>query len=136
VPRAAQAFVFVDVDREDMPLVEELCAVLEESGCSYAIPLHQGAPDEVRQDLEANLLECDGLVIVYGGITEQWVREQLRQWRKMIFRREKPLKALGVYEGPPPEKTPLGMRLPGMYVLDCREGLKPEKLREFIKALE
>lgn len=128
------AFVFVDVDREDLPLVNELCQALESSGCSFALPLHQGPPEEIRRDLEANLLECDALLVVYGAITEQWVREQLRQWRKIIFRREKPLRALGVYEGPPPEKTPLGMRLPGMHVLNARHGLRPESLQQFLEA--
>ena len=74
------------------------------------------------QDLEANLIDCDGLVIVYGDIPGQWVREQLRLWRRILHRREKPLQALAIYEGPPDPKTPLSMTLPKMQVLDCRRG--------------
>ncbi len=73
--------------------------------------------------------------MVYGEITEQWVREQLRQWRKMLYRREKPLRALAIYEGPPSSKQPLGMKLPNMHVLDCRDGLNRAKLEPFLAKL-
>jgi serine/threonine protein kinase len=134
-PATDKAFVFINVGRDDLPLTDELCNLLEQSGYSYALPMHEGRPDEIRQDLEANLLDCDGLIVVYGEITEQWVREQLRQWRKMLYRREKPLRALAVYEGPPPEKQRLGMRLPQMRVIDCRQGLREEKVQSFLEAL-
>jgi hypothetical protein len=134
-PLADQAFVFINVGPDDLPLTEDLCSLLEKSGCSYALPMHEGRPDEIRQDLEANLLDCDGLVIVYGEITEQWVREQLRQWRKILYRRDKPLRALAVYEGPPSEKQRLGMRLPKMQVIDCRRGLEQDKIRSFLNEL-
>jgi hypothetical protein len=130
-----KAFVFINVGRDDLPLTEGLCDLLETHGFSYALPMHDGRPDEIRQDLEANLLDCDGLIVVYGEIPEQWVREQLRQWRKILFRREKPLRSLAVYEGPPLEKQRLGMRLPQMRVLDCRQGLQEEKVRSFLESL-
>jgi len=134
-PAVDKAFIFINVGRDDLPITDELCNLLERSGYSYALPMHEGRPDEIRQDLEANLLDCDGLIVVYGEITEQWVREQLRQWRKVLYRREKPLRALAVYEGPPPEKQRLGMRLPQMRVLDCRHGLQEEKVRGFLESL-
>ncbi|HEX5271577.1 MAG TPA: serine/threonine-protein kinase [Gemmataceae bacterium] len=134
-PPADQAFVFINVGRDDLPLTGDLCGLLEQRGCSYALPMHEGRPDEIRQDLEANLLDCDGLIIVYGEITEQWVREQLRQWRKILYRRDKPLRALAVYEGPPCEKQGLGMRLPKMHVIDCRQGMQEDKVRSFLNEL-
>ena len=130
-----QAFIFINIEKEDLGLADDLCDLLERSGYSYALPMREGRPDEIRQDLEANLLDCDGLIVVYGEITEQWVREQLRQWRKMLFRREKPLRALAVYEGPPSEKQRLGMKLPKMHVIDCRQGLQEEKVKGFLSAL-
>jgi serine/threonine protein kinase len=132
---ADKAFVFINVGRDDLPLTDDLCALLEQSGCSYALPMHEGRPDEIRQDLEANLLDCDGLIIIYGEIAEQWVREQLRQWRKVLYRRDRPLRALAVYEGPPSKKQALGMRLPKMHVIDCRLGLEADKVRDFLNEL-
>jgi Protein kinase domain len=132
---AEGAFVFIDAVKSDLPLTDALCQLLERRGCSYALPLHEGRAEEVREDLEANLLDCDGLIVVYGEITEQWVREQLRQWRKILFRRERPLRALAVYEAPPPEKKSLGMRLPKMHMIDCRTGLDELRLEAFFQEL-
>ncbi len=131
-----QAFIFINIERGDLPIADDLCDLLESQGYSYALPMHEGRPDEIRQDLEANLLDCDGLIVVYGEITEQWVREQLRQWRKILYRRDKPLRALAVYEGPPCEKQRLGMRLPKMHVLDCRQGMEEDKILTFLNALQ
>lgn len=132
---AEDAFVFVNVDSDDMEIAEALCDVLDRNGCSYAFPMLEGRPAEIREDLEANLLDCDAMIVVYGEITEQWVREQLRQWRKMQFRREKPVRVLAVYQGPPAHKQRLGMKLPRMQVIDCREGLQESNLRQFLEAL-
>ena len=134
-PEQDQAFIFINVDQENLPLADDICDLLDSQGCSYALPMHEGRPDEVRKDLEANLLDCDGLIVVYGDITEQWVREQLRQWRKILYRREKPLRALAVYEGPPTAKHRLGMKLPKMHVIDCRNGMQEDKVLAFLNAL-
>ena len=87
-----QPFVFVNIEREDLPIAENLYEILVRHGCAYAIPMQEGKADVIRQDLEANLLDCDGLIVVYGQIPEIWVREQLRRWNKMLHRRERPLR--------------------------------------------
>jgi hypothetical protein len=131
-----QPFVFVNIGRDDLDTAERLCETIEHHGCGVAIPMHEGQSDDIRRDLEENLLDCDGLIVVYGRIPESWVRQQLREWRKILYRREKPLRALAVYEGPPPEsKRPLGMRLPDMHVIDCRNGLNESHLQQFLDTL-
>ena len=134
-PVADEAFVFVQSDKEDASIADQLCGLLAERGLMYALPIHEGSAEEIREDREANLVDCDALVVVYGEITEGWVREQLRNWRKILFRREKPLRALAVCEGPPADKRPLGMRLPNMHILNCRDGIRQEDLLPFFDAL-
>ena len=116
-------------------MASNLCEALESHGCAYAVPIHEGKADAIRKDMEANLLDCDGLMIVYGQITAAWVREQLRQWQKMCFRREKPLLALAVCEGPPDREHPLGMKLPQMQIIDCRGGVEVRRLQPFLHTL-
>lgn len=130
-----QPFVFVNIEREDLPIAENLYEVLQRHGCAYAIPMHEGTARAVRKDLEANLLDCDGLIVVYGQIPQKWVREQLRLWQKMLFRREKKLRALAVYEGPPECEHPVGMNMPELHVIDCRKGLDVHRLEPFLQAL-
>lgn len=128
-------FVFVDIDHEDLPIAENLYEILERHKCAYAIRMQEGKAAAVRKDLEANLLDCDGLIVVYGQIPEVWVRDQLRLWCKMLHRRKKPLRALAVYEGPPDREHPLGMRLPQMQIIDCRNGAHVDRLKPFLRAL-
>ena len=101
-----------------------------------ALPLGSGEPEDIRDDLEDNLLDCDGLVLMYGRIPRKWIREQLRLLRKLLPRREKPLKALQVFDAPPSEKPKLSMEFPGMKVVDCRDGLSEDPIRSLLQAVQ
>jgi hypothetical protein len=109
---------------------------VEKYGLGCATPLREGDPAEIRQDLEENLSDCDGVIVVYGAVTANWARGQLRQCRKIMSKRERPLKALAVYEGPPEEKIPLDFMLPNMLLIDCRQCLVEEKLQPFLDAFK
>ncbi len=100
------------------------------------MPVQIGKSAEIREDLEQNLLECDGVIVVYGETPVTWVREQLRQCRKILSMRERPLKALAVYVGPPEQKVPLDLRLRNMHIIDCRKGYKDDELISFIESLK
>jgi hypothetical protein len=130
--RPINAFVFVNMETRDRSLAKEVCETLHQYGAGYVLPLTSGKPSEIREDLMHNLLECDALVIIYGKATAPWVREQLRQSRKIIHKRKSPLKALAVYEGPPDPKDPLDLKLENMQILNCRKCLNKEILKSFI----
>ena len=99
------------------------------------MPLATGSPDDIRTDLEENLLTCDGLLLVYGKTTASWVRSQLRQGRKVISQREQPLSAMAVFEGPPLDKTGLDLKLPNLLQLDCRNGVSSAAIQNFVASL-
>jgi hypothetical protein len=134
-PRSIQTFVFVNMETRDRSLAKEIGKVLDHYGAEYSFPLREGKAAEIREDLEHNLLECDGLIIIYGQTTARWVREQLLQCRKIIYKRKSPLKAIAVYEGPPEPKVPLDLQLKNMQILNCRQCLKEDKIRTFIDNL-
>jgi len=73
------------------------------------------------------------LIVVYGQIGAQWVREQLSYYRRI--RRGGAPKALALYEGPPEDKDEVAAALPGMAVLNCRRGIDEVKLRDFLSPL-
>jgi hypothetical protein len=133
-PPPTDSLVFVDHDASDSSLADPLCDALGRHGAGYVKPVLHGDPAENRKDLEQNLLECDALVLVYGK-SLTWVRRQLVKARKILNQRDRPLKILAVYEGPPELKEPLGMALPAsllvpnLTVLDGRNGLREENLK-------
>jgi hypothetical protein len=60
----------------------------------------------------------------------------LRYCRRTTYEREQPLHALAVYEGPPPPKEQLGLKLPKMQIIDCCSGLNAEKLGSFLDSIQ
>jgi hypothetical protein len=109
---------------------------LNSCGVDASMSVGAGEPDEIRKELEKNLEFCNALIVVYGSSDPLWVKEQLMQARKSLYKRDRPLSALAIYEGPPPqEKGDLGINIRDLRVLDCREGLDKEKLREFLGSI-
>ena len=103
----------------------------------YILPVWSGRPAEIRQDLEQNLLDCDALIVIYGSAPVTWVREQLRQYRRIASkRRERPLRAVAVYEGPPEPKAPLDLSLPNMKTINGHKGLNEAELQSFLDGLQ
>ena len=133
--KRTNAFVFVDMESADRPLAEQVCAVLDQCGADYVLPFQSDDPAENRRDLEENLLSCDAVIVIYGSTTATWVRRRLLECRKSLARREQPLDALAVFEGPPEEKEQIDMKLHNMRVLDCRKGLHEVDLKGFIGSI-
>jgi hypothetical protein len=133
--RAANVGVFVNADKADLGIARQLSELLAQQGVESYWPIIEGSPEKVRQDLEANLNSCDGLVLIYGASEPSWVRDQLRQGRKILSQRDRPLAALAIYFGPPPEKMELAVALPELITLDGRAGLTPLMLRQFVERL-
>jgi hypothetical protein len=131
------AFVFVNVNLEydAAETADALCRYLEKRGIGYVLPINTGQAEEIRKDLEANLLECDGMIVVYGSVSSAWVRGQLREFRKLAYRREKAARALAVFQWAPVPKDPIGFMLPRMTTIDCTSGMDESRLRAFFDDL-
>ena len=133
--RTANVAVFVNADRTDLEIARQLSEGLAQQGVESYWPITEGSPEKVREDLEANLKACDGLVLIYGASEPSWVRDQLRQGRKILSQRDRPLAAMAVCLGPPPQKTELAVALPGLITLDGRAGISPLMLQRFVERL-
>jgi hypothetical protein len=128
--------VFLDATREDDSLAREIVRVMEKNEIGYVLPLRSGHPSDIRKDLEECLLDSDGVIIVYGTVTPVWAREQLRYCRKIMYKREQPLKAIAVYEGPSEPKDPLNIALPGMQIIQCPTCSLERELQPFLMSLK
>jgi len=132
---AGNVVVFVNADSPDRDLARQVGNALGQFGIECYWPLENGPADELRKDLEDNLRTCDGVLLVYGATGATWVRRQLREARKILSQRERPLAALAVFEGPPPEKVDLGVAIPRLVTLNCRSGIDVGALKQFVEAL-
>jgi hypothetical protein len=123
-------YVFLNRAVEDLNTAKPIAELLSELKIDCMLPLDRGDPEQIRTDLEENLRDCEALIIVYGDASPGWVRAQLRQYRRA--RRERPLIVHGIYDGPPANKDDLGVVLPGLKVIPCREGFARDKLIDFL----
>ncbi len=107
------AMVFINADVPDMPIAEGVGQTIEGAGHNYAFPLLEGTQQDMREDLENNIVGCDALVLVYGSTQAKWVRAQLLNYNKVKNRRQLPVRVLAIYTGED-EKPPVGMVMPEM----------------------
>jgi hypothetical protein len=131
----SEQFIFINADGGDLKIAEDLRREFTSAHVSAAVPILQGSSEDVRLDLEENIVECDALVMVYGETTPVWVRGQLRLYSKLKHRRRQPLKALAIYLGPPESKPDIGMDLPEIRRIEYREGMAAESVKQFLTGL-
>lgn len=134
-PRYEDTLVFVNAEATDSTLAKAVREVAQKEGVGSVLPLWNwnGNPEDVRKELEQNLLDCDAILILYGKSPVTWVHDQLRYWRKVCWKREQPIKAFEVWEGPPQLKDEVTMVLPSMQLINCRTGLSETEIRRFLR---
>jgi hypothetical protein len=135
-PRATgdQPLVFLNTE----PRHGEIAAKIRDAIRSRAAliePLRAGTAEEVREDFEQNLIDCDAMVMVYAD-NAGWARAQLRAYRKQVPRREHPVRAIPVIDAPADTKPELGFYLPEIVVIDGRNGVGPEVMARLSAALQ
>jgi hypothetical protein len=133
-------YVFINAGIEDDEQAEQLSNLLTELNCMPMRPMADGDPDEIRKDMEASLMECHGLMMVYGNIQPTWVRQQFRTLSKVQSQRKKldpqrPLPGMAICECQPPGKPDPRVDATGLKWLDATSGFKLDELQEWLKSL-
>ncbi|MCP4396443.1 MAG: toll/interleukin-1 receptor domain-containing protein [bacterium] len=138
VPNNYRCWMFVNAHPEDEGLKTELCQRL---GDTFRVSCFErlGSEDPAvnREYFKQLVLECPGLMIVYGESNAAWVSTQVREVFKLASQRppETPLTLFGIYDGPPEQKRQLPFTVPNIQVLWCRNCVDEKKLGEFVRPL-
>lgn len=130
--------VCVTAGPKDRDLSDAVANVIEGMGhAAVAVPpAPEGSQTQAtyREQIEALLREVNGVIVVHGQEDGLWVTSRHFQVRKILAPKRKGL--WGAYlNGPPPNKARVRIADPGVMALDCRDGVKPEPIRDFIHAL-
>jgi len=128
-PLSSESLVFLNYSNDDEDLALKIQDWVEAQGVGYVLPMTSGRPEENREALKTNVQESDAMMILHGKAAESWVRGQLLQFRKLKGGHKK---GLAVFEGPPPDKPTVGMKLPGMQILDCRDNIDWNQIKGFL----
>jgi hypothetical protein len=114
--------VFINADRSDKDLADALLKVFaDRKNCTAARPLFEGSAKDIIDDLEANLLGCEALLLIYGSAPPAWVRAQLLRYSKLEQQRTAPPRLKTIVVGPPSPKAELAWS-GGFDKVDCQEG--------------
>jgi hypothetical protein len=126
--------LFVNAERSDLHIANRIKDYVGKSAAVF-LPVESGRPEELRCNIEANIVDCDGLLVVYGDGGAAWVQQQLRLYNKLAPRRERPIKLLAVIEAPPESKPSINAQIPGMRILNCRAGIDDSVLGTIVSQL-
>jgi hypothetical protein len=132
---AKTQFLFINADSSDKELTEQLLKVFEDKRDWIAAgPLFEGSAEEITKDLDANLVDCDTLLLVYGKADAPWVRAQLRRYSKIERLRDTPLQVKTILFAPPAPKPEIAMS-GGFARIDCQSGLSGDRVDQIVAEL-
>jgi hypothetical protein len=125
-------FLFINADLNDKELAEQLLEAFGQNpNLMAAGPLYEGSADDITKDLDANLVDCETLLLVYGQAAVPWVRAQLRRLSKLERQRQEPLRRKAVLIAPPASKPDLGV-VGGFTRIDRQHGLTSDDLPQIV----
>jgi len=129
-------FVFINADRSDQELAQTLFKAFNDNACYAVVPMDDSSASakEIEEDLQANLIDCHGLVLVYGRASLAWVRAQIRRLMKLEGQRQQPLRVKTIVCGPPPAKPDVGVS--GFKVVDWQDGATADRVGEMVKGFQ
>jgi hypothetical protein len=128
-------FLFINADNSDKELSNELLKAFENNQDWMAAgPLFEGSADDITKDLDANLIDCGALLLVYGHADAPWVRAQLRRFSKMERLRDEPARLKTILFAPPGPKPDIGWA-GGFTKIDCENGLTGEAVQNLVEEL-
>jgi len=127
--------VYLICDQRDVeatqPLVDFLFNHFE-----VTLPVFEGDESQVRREHEANLAECDAVIVFYGAGNELWLRSKLRELQKIAgYGRTKPMLAKAVYVAPPDAPEKQRFRTHDAFVIKPDAAFAPSLLEPFVGQL-
>lgn len=110
--------VFVSAHDADLGLARELVNSCQDAGYTAALAARVGTQTEMREDFERWVSSCDAILLVYESCTPFWVRDQALEVFRSVRLRSTPPPTLSIYQKPPPPaKTDIDIRWPGIQYL-------------------
>jgi hypothetical protein len=128
-------FLFINADSSDKELADQLLQAFENKPDWMAAgPLFEGSADDITKDLDANLVDCGALVLVYGHAAAPWVRAQLRRYSKLERLRQDSPRRKAILFAPPAPKSDIGVS-GGFQKIDCQNSLTGDDVRRIVAEL-
>lgn len=126
-PTNGEHFVLINASAADMQVADAVTAQLGQWDVGYDV-----VDDTVSLRDLAESGGYDAMLVIYGGCSHEWVRQQLIKCREILLSKKARAPSCAVYLAPPVEKQPLRCRPPRVAVIDTQQ---QDQLRAFIEGL-
>jgi hypothetical protein len=112
------SFIFINCDSVDIERADDIGQHLG-GAVDWERPPYEEKPKakQLQENIESNLIDCDGLFIVFGQTRPGWVRDQIQLYRKLRPRRAKDPQVLAVVQAGPEPRELKGFGLAGLRVI-------------------
>jgi len=128
--------VYLNAAPEDHNQAEDIEKLLEKRNLTIVLSCWEGKEKDIIADMEKFMLYSDGIIVVYGYVKTTEVRHYLYMCRNLLFRREKKMPAIAIYEGKPGNQPPPRFKMPGLRVINCRDCFDESKFLPFFQDLK
>lgn len=108
---------------------------LYDQGYECILPSDVEDEREALQEHADNLDICDACIIYFGEASDRWLSTKLRELRKALSRRPRPILAKAVYMAPPETAGKRTLRTHEANVLRDSESFSPDCLQPFLAQL-
>jgi hypothetical protein len=129
--------VYLICDKQDYDDTKPLEDFLIDYGIEVLPPPIEGDEIQISQYHKESLQLCDGVMIYYGRVSDNWAQFKRLELLKLLgFGRDRPLLAKAFYLGPPMTSQKERFRCPDALVIKNYEGFNQEPLAVFLAKLE
>ena len=119
-----------------MEAVQPIETFLRAQGFVVDLPLLSGDPSEISNDHRETLVDCDAVLLYHGGGSEAWLREKIRDCRRVpAWGRTKPFLIRGIYIGPGPNQPKQEYQNDEFLVYRNFASFSPQALAPFVAAV-
>jgi len=133
LPASRRAQIYFIHDQRDQDEVAPWRDYLFEQGFEVPTPIFEGDEAEIREDHEANLQNCDAVLVYYGAGNECWLRRKLREIGKTAgYGRTQPMSGIGVVLAAPASPQKQLFRTHEATIIPQFDGFSPDSLRPFL----
>ncbi len=125
-PTGHSPLVFIDADTVDRDSALAIRNVFYANNVTTALQPDdpEAKAEEIQEHIETTLVQCDGLVIVYGLARSIWVERQLMLYMKLAPRRRAPPRMMALFQVPAGREKPLSIQMPGMATINGMDDLQ------------
>ncbi len=129
--------IYLICEARDFDAIRPVKDFLAKQQFGVDLPLQEGDQTEIRQDHEATLQDCDGVLLYHGAGSEAWLREKIRDLRRARgLGRQRPFLPQAIYIGPEPSESKKGYSNDEFIIVREFGSFSPDSMQPLLSACD